>query len=148
MSMPAPSAQPSQSETTAGATWIREAYAMADRKDVEMVSQYLVEDATVHFANSPPFRGHSSIKKLFVWEYGGCTSIQHRIRDTHVTHDRIFAALEAHYIFTTGKECTVKCFSVWYKKLTEEKATGTDIYGDFNEVFQELVAIRGPPIFD
>ena len=55
-------------------------YRMADAKNVGMVGIFLNEDAVLNFANAPPLQGRNALERLYIWEYGACPSIDHRLR--------------------------------------------------------------------
>lgn len=132
-------------EVEAGVQWVIKMYQQADSKDVGVVREYFAEDAKVHFGNAPPITGTAAIEGLFAWEYSAVESLDHVIRDIRVLHDKTIVTLEAIYTFKGGVEKTTKCLAVWHKTPQTERASGTDLYGDFTDVFKQLIAAGGPP---
>ncbi|KAF8806597.1 hypothetical protein BYT27DRAFT_7168044 [Phlegmacium glaucopus] len=128
-----------------GKQWVHEMYRMADAKNVGMVGIFLNEDAILNFSNAPPLQGRSALERLYIWEYGACPRIDHRW--VRVLEDQIIVKLAITYHFKSGSHHAMNCVFIWHKLPQDKRASRVDVDGNFSQVFQELVAVAGPPPF-
>ena len=66
---------------------------MADSKNVGMVGIFLNEDAILKISNAPPLQGRTALERLYIWEYGACPRIDHRLGCFFFTIRRRFSLL-------------------------------------------------------
>ncbi|KAF9486060.1 hypothetical protein BDN70DRAFT_964531 [Pholiota conissans] len=132
-------------EAESARAWVYEMYRLADTKSVAMVPTFMKEEAVLNFASVASLKGRAALERLFTWEYGACSRIDHSIQEFRVSEKQIVVKLLATYRFRNGSTQTMKYLAVWHKSPADNRASRVDIDGDFSGVFQELAAVAGPP---
>lgn len=77
--------------------WIIEMFAAIDRMDAAAFSSYFTENATWHFANSAPMRGHAEIREGANRVFALLNGIGHEVRRTWTAADSAIVEGIVHY---------------------------------------------------